>query len=64
MNDHLLHIEFTEGRSLQEKIREHLMSMISYGSFHGGALPSCRKMASMLKVSRNTSGTGLRKAGG
>ncbi len=54
MSEHLLHIDFTRGRGLQEQIREHLTTMIHQNHFGDRALPSCRKMAEMLKVSRNT----------
>ncbi|MGX9419119.1 MocR-like pyridoxine biosynthesis transcription factor PdxR [Vibrio sp. WJH972] len=53
-NEHLIHIQFTPERSLQEQIREHLIENIRQGIFANNALPSCRKMASMLRVSRNT----------
>lgn len=52
--DHLMHIQFTPDRSLQEQIREHVIDNIQRGVFGDSALPSCRKMASMLRVSRNT----------
>lgn len=52
--DHLMHIQFTPDRSLQEQIREHVIDNIQRGVFSQNALPSCRKMASMLRVSRNT----------
>ena len=53
-NDPLIHIQFSPDRSLQEQIREHLIASIKQGMFEEKALPSCRKMASMLRVSRNT----------
>ncbi|RQW63329.1 PLP-dependent aminotransferase family protein [Vibrio viridaestus] len=53
-NDHLIHIEFSPDRSLQEQIREHLIAKINQGVFGTKALPSCRKLAQMLNVSRNT----------
>ncbi|MFA0442760.1 GntR family transcriptional regulator [Vibrio sp. 10N.286.49.C2] len=53
-SDHLVHIQFSPERSLQEQIREHLLDAIRNGIFANNALPSCRKMASMLRVSRNT----------
>ena len=52
--EHLMHIQFTPEKSLQEQIREHLIKNIRQGEFSNTALPSCRKMASMLRVSRNT----------
>jgi GntR family transcriptional regulator/MocR family aminotransferase len=53
-NAHLVHIQFSPDRSLQEQIREHLLEKIGQGMFGEKALPSCRKLAQMLKVSRNT----------
>ncbi|MZI93334.1 aminotransferase class I/II-fold pyridoxal phosphate-dependent enzyme [Vibrio sp. CAIM 722] len=53
-NDHLIHIQFSPDRSLQEQIREHLLEKIHQGIFADKALPSCRKLAQMLNVSRNT----------
>ena len=53
-SEHLMHIQFTSDRSLQEQIREHLIESIKMGLYVNNALPSCRKMASMLRVSRNT----------
>ncbi len=53
-NEHLLHIQFSPNRSLQEQIREHLLEKIGQGAFGEKALPSCRKLAQMLNVSRNT----------
>ncbi len=53
-NEHLVHIQFSPDRSLQEQIREHLLEKISQGMFGEKALPSCRKLAQMLNVSRNT----------
>ncbi|MCE0492771.1 MocR-like pyridoxine biosynthesis transcription factor PdxR [Vibrio salinus] len=53
-NDHLIHINFSPERSLQEQIREHLLEKIHQGVFGNKALPSCRKLAQMLNVSRNT----------
>lgn len=52
--DHLMHIQFTPERSLQEQICEHVIDCIQRGMFGTNALPSCRKMAAMLRVSRNT----------
>lgn len=53
-SDYLMHIQFTPERSLQEQIREHLLEAMKKGVFQDKALPSCRKLASMLRVSRNT----------
>ncbi|WED23354.1 PLP-dependent aminotransferase family protein [Vibrio sp. JC009] len=53
-SEHLMHIQFTPDRSLQEQIHEHVIESIQQGVFADNALPSCRKMASMLRVSRNT----------
>jgi len=53
-NEHLVHIQFSSDRSLQEQIREHLLEKMNQGIFGEKALPSCRKLAQMLKVSRNT----------
>jgi GntR family transcriptional regulator/MocR family aminotransferase len=49
-----MHIQFTSDRSLQEQIREHVIESMKMGLYSNNALPSCRKMASMLRVSRNT----------
>ncbi|WP_299728921.1 PLP-dependent aminotransferase family protein [uncultured Endozoicomonas sp.] len=54
MTDHLLHIDFAKGRSLQVQLREHLVTMILGQHFSDQALPSCRKLSDMLQVSRNT----------
>lgn len=53
-SEHLIHIQFAPERSLQEQIREVLIDNIRQGKFDGKPLPSCRKMAAMLRVSRNT----------
>ena len=53
-SEHLIHIQFSPERSLQEQIREHLLEKINDGVFSDKALPSCRKLATMLRVSRNT----------
>ncbi|GAB7218332.1 MocR-like pyridoxine biosynthesis transcription factor PdxR [Vibrio comitans] len=48
-------IEFDSKRSLQEQVREYLVKGILEGVFSADeALPSCRKLSSQLKVSRNT----------
>ncbi len=53
-NERLIHIQFSPERSLQEQIKEHVLENIKQGVYGDKALPSCRKMASMLRVSRNT----------
>ncbi|CAH0530111.1 PLP-dependent aminotransferase family protein [Vibrio hippocampi] len=53
-SDFLMHIQFSPERSLQEQIREHLLAAMRNGVFADNALPSCRKLASQLRVSRNT----------
>jgi GntR family transcriptional regulator/MocR family aminotransferase len=53
-SEYLMHIQFSPERSLQEQIREHLLDAMRNGVFEDKALPSCRKLASMLRVSRNT----------
>ncbi len=53
-SEYLMHIQFSPERSLQEQIREHLLDAMRKGVFQDKALPSCRKLASMLRVSRNT----------
>ncbi|PMH41821.1 GntR family transcriptional regulator [Vibrio sp. 10N.286.49.B3] len=53
-NQPLVHIEFSPHRSLQEQIREYLLNQIAQGMYNDNALPSCRKLASTLRVSRNT----------
>lgn len=53
-SEHFIHLQFTSDRSLQEQIHEYVVSCIQGEMFTYSALPSCRKMASMLGVSRNT----------
>ncbi len=53
--NHNCFIEFDDKRSLQEQVREYLVKAILDGIFPPDqALPSCRKLSSQLKVSRNT----------
>ncbi len=55
MRDALFHLRRNESASLQAQIRELLVNAILSGQLHGGEpLPSSRKMASNLQVSRNT----------
>ena len=52
---HLLHVEFDQRRGLQEQVRETLVNAILSGIFSADTLlPSCRQLASQLRVSRNT----------
>lgn len=52
---HLLHVDFQPGRGLQEQVRETLVNAILSGIFAADTpLPSCRQLASQLRVSRNT----------
>ena len=55
MRDQLFHLRRAAGTSIQVQIREMLVSAILSGQMPGGdPLPSSRKMAKILKVSRNT----------
>jgi len=55
MNNHLIHIDPSSTESLQNQIRQKLVDGILVGSFSiGSRLPSSRKLASQLQVSRNT----------
>lgn len=55
MRDQLFHLRREGGVSIQAQIREMLVSAILSGQMPGGdPLPSSRKMAKILKVSRNT----------
>jgi GntR family transcriptional regulator/MocR family aminotransferase len=55
MRDQLFHLRRDGGASIQVQIREMLVSAILSGQMPGGdPLPSSRKMAKILKVSRNT----------
>ena len=52
---HLLHVDFDPSRGLQEQVRETLINAILVGIFSADTpLPSCRQLASQLRVSRNT----------
>jgi DNA-binding transcriptional MocR family regulator len=52
---HLLHVDFDPRRGLQEQVRETLVNAILSGIFSADTpLPSCRQLASQLRVSRNT----------
>lgn len=52
---HLIHIDHTVEESLQSQIRRNLVEGILVGSFLAGSkLPSSRKLAAQLSVSRNT----------
>ncbi|MEP2616963.1 MAG: PLP-dependent aminotransferase family protein, partial [Marinomonas sp.] len=55
MNEHIFHIEFDSGRTLQEQIREYLVNLILSGKLSSNdPLPSSRNLSQMLGVSRNT----------
>ncbi len=55
MNTHLIHIDSSSKDTLQQQIRQKLVEGILAGSFSvGSRLPSSRKLARQLKVSRNT----------
>jgi GntR family transcriptional regulator/MocR family aminotransferase len=55
MRDQLFHLRRETGSSIQVQIREMLVNAILSGQMAGGdPLPSSRKMAKILKVSRNT----------
>ncbi len=55
MIDHFLPVRFDAGRGLQEQLREALVTAILGGGFPADQpLPSCRKLAAQLRVSRNT----------
>ncbi len=48
---HLLHVDFQPGRGLQEQVRETLVNAILSGIFAADTpLPSCRQLASQLRV--------------
>lgn len=50
-----MHIEFDSDRTLQDQVKEHLVALILGGRLPiSEPLPSSRRMASMLGVSRNT----------
>ena len=55
MNSRLIHIDVNSGDSLQSQIRHKIVESILVGSFAAGSkLPSSRKLATQLAVSRNT----------
>ena len=54
MTDCLINMEFQSGRSFQQQIREKLVDLIKKDYFGDSSLPSSRKMAQLLGVSRNT----------
>lgn len=54
MNELVLNIEFQPGKSYQQQIREKLVELIYLDQFGSRALPSSRKMAELIGVSRNT----------
>jgi len=54
MVDFLMNIELHQNSTYQQQIREKLVELIEQDAFGGKALPSGRKMAQLLKVSRNT----------
>ncbi len=55
MINHLIHIEHSSDESLQSQIRRNMVEGILVGSFlPGSKLPSSRKLAKQLNVSRNT----------
>ncbi|WP_259779992.1 MocR-like pyridoxine biosynthesis transcription factor PdxR [Aestuariispira ectoiniformans] len=55
MRDTLFHLERRNNVSIQAQIREMLVDSILAGNLPAGeVLPSCRKLAKQLKVSRNT----------
>ncbi|CRL45444.1 Bacterial regulatory proteins, gntR family [Sodalis glossinidius str. 'morsitans'] len=50
-----IHVDFVVNCSLQEQLREKLITAILTGIFlPDKALPSCRKLASQLSISGNT----------
>jgi len=54
MVDFLMNIELHKNSTYQQQIREKLVELIEQDSFGVNALPSGRKMAQLLNVSRNT----------
>ena len=55
MNEHYLKIDFDPGRTLQDQIREHLVATILSGHLPvDEPMPSSRRLAGQLGVSRNT----------
>jgi len=54
MVDFLINMELHQNSTYQQQIREKLVELIEQDAFGDKALPSGRKMAQLLKVSRNT----------
>lgn len=55
MTTHSIHVNFVVNRSLQEQLRDKLIAAILAEIFlPDKPLPSCRKLASQLAISRNT----------
>ena len=54
MNDILIDIKLHHNATYQKQIREKLIDLINKNTFSDKPLPSGRKMAEQLKVSRNT----------
>ncbi|WP_160064214.1 MocR-like pyridoxine biosynthesis transcription factor PdxR [Psychromonas sp. L1A2] len=54
MVDFLINMELHQNSTYQQQIREKLVELIEQDAFGTKALPSGRKMAQLLKVSRNT----------
>ncbi|MDP5252858.1 MULTISPECIES: PLP-dependent aminotransferase family protein [unclassified Vibrio] len=54
MNDFLFNIELHDKSTYQQQIREKLVELINQDTFGDRALPSSRKMAQLIGVSRNT----------
>ncbi|WP_372880413.1 PLP-dependent aminotransferase family protein [Psychromonas sp.] len=54
MSDLLINIELHNNSSYQQQIREKLVQLIKQGTFGDKPLPSGRKMAEIIGVSRNT----------
>lgn len=54
MVDFLINIELNQGSTFQQQIREKLVQLITQDTFGNKPLPSGRKMAELLGVSRNT----------
>ena len=54
MVDFLINMELHQNSTYQQQIREKLVALIEQDTFGDKALPSGRKMAQLLKVSRNT----------
>lgn len=55
MQEHFFPVRFVADRGLQEQLRESMVSAILAGHFAADRpLPSCRKLAAQLSISRNT----------